>query len=859
MNARALRALETLFENRQVITDPAELITYELDAGFDRGMPDALVFPHTTAEVARLAAWAMEHDVPLIARGAGTGLAGGAVATEGGVIVNFAHMKRIRSLDTDVHSAIVEAGVVNLEFDERLKRYDLYYPPDPASQRASTIGGNVATNAGGPHCFKYGVTTNYVTGMEVVLADGRVVTLGGRVVDAPEYDLHGIVCGSEGTLALVTAIRVHLVPRPSAIKTMTATFDSVAQACKAVSAVIGAGLVPATLELMDRQMIRIVEPFAQAGLPTDAGALLLVEVDGYATGLDAQMDRVSAVLRQHGGQQFRIAVTEEERAALWRARKSIAGALSRLAPKYYLVDITVPRSRLAETLTDVDDVCDRYGVRVGHVMHAGDGNLHPLLLITDPDDPEHVATVYQAGLEIAELCVEKDGSLSGEHGIGTEKRTYMPRMFTDAELTAMWDVKQVFDPQQRFNPGKVFPEEMPESVSVRTSGAPPDTPFRPATPEEVAEGLTALSHAERPVYVGEQTATFAGKDATVLSTRALTGIGTYAPDDLYVTVGAGTSVAELHSFLADEGLQASLAAPWPEATVGGLVAANVNAPLRLRYGALRDVVLCATVALADGRLIRTGRPLVKNVAGYDLTKVVVGSYGTLGVLTDVTLKLTPVPQTQRTLLVPLDELVRGLEWAAALRAHTFVASALILCTGGRQRDLPDSRYLLGYTAEGWSDDVQAELDGVRDTLARLGAPTPREVSNVSGTDIWRDVLARANEQTLLLRAGVPPASLRAAVADQAAPLGIGDVVVDVPHGLVYAAARHGDASAAEDWLGTLRRSARVHDGYTIVVDAPAAWMPALDCWGYRPDTLDLMQNLKARWDPAGILNPGYLW
>lgn len=849
-------ALTRLFDKDQVITDPVQLIAYELDAGFDRASPDALVFPHTTDDVVRLAQWSAEYGIPLTARGAGTGLAGGAVAMQGGVIVNFAQMKQIGNVDAQTLCASVEPGVVNLAFDKHLAARGLYYPPDPASQRASTIGGNVATNAGGPHCFKYGVTTNYVTGMDVVLADGRRMRLGGNVVDAPEYDLYGLVCGSEGTLALVTDIEVKLLRRPPAHKTMTVTFDSIAAAGSAVSAVIAAGLVPATLEMMDQQLMRIVEPFAHAGLPVDAGAILLIEVDGYEAGLDAQIERITEIVRRHGGYDFRIAQDEQERATLWKARKSIAGAFARLAPSYYLVDITVPRSRLAETLADIDDVMTRYGLRVGHVLHAGDGNLHPLILITNPDDEDHVAAVHRAGKEVAELCVQKDGSLSGEHGIGTEKRKFMPAMFNEAELAAMWDVKQAFDPNNRLNPGKIYPDEMPAAPQLPAETPAPKHQYVPESAEEAAAHLAVCSAAGRSVFVGENVPV--NDSSSIMSTVALAGIRAYAPDDLYVTVGAGTPLSDVQAFLADDGMRVPLAAPWTGATIGGLVAANVNAPLRLRYGALRDIVLCATVALADGRVIRSGRPLVKNVAGYDLTKVFIGSYGTLGLLTDVTLKIVPAPQIQRTIVVPVQECARGIEWAQTLAQQTLLASAVVLCAGHDALDTPDSPYILAYTAEGWSDDVDAELAQVQQVLVDAGAPTPTEI-DISGTTMWREVLQMEATGTVQVRAGVPPALLADYARASAAPLEMGDTVFDVPHGLVYAVARHGDASAARSWVHMLRRPALERDGYTVVLDAPAAWLPALDRWGYESDALDLMRELKERWDPAGILNPGYMW
>src|SRR5256714_1011371 len=457
LKENVIRSLKTLLPKGQVFTDRASLISYEADGGLDKGMPEGVVFPHSTGDVVRIVQWAAERSVPLIARGAGTGLSGGAVADRGGIIVEFSRMNTILDIDEHGRTAMVEPAVINLVLDEQVKTKGLYFPPDPASQRASTIGGNVAENSGGPHCFKYGVTTNYVIGLDVVLADGRSVRVGGRALDYPAYDLCGLITGSEGMLALITSICVRLVANPPAAKTMLAVFDSVEQAGVAVSAILATGLVPGTLVMRGPEIIRIVEPFAHAGLPTEAQAILIIDVDGYAASLDQQIAEVSRILLAHGGRDLRVASSPEERTQIWFARKSAAGAITRLAPAYYTVHITVPRRLLTETLFEVNQVCEKYGLRVGYVFHAGDGNLHPLIMIPDPEDRDLVERVHSAGREVVELAVSKGGSLSGEHGVGIEKRQYMSLMFNNAELSAMRDVKEIFDPHNVLNPGKVFP------------------------------------------------------------------------------------------------------------------------------------------------------------------------------------------------------------------------------------------------------------------------------------------------------------------------------------------------------------------------------------------------------------------
>lgn len=868
LTERVLRSLRALLPRGQVFTDQATLIAYEADAGLDRGRPEAVVFPRTLGEIVRVVRWAAEQQVPLIARGAGTGLSGGAIADRGGIILEFVHFSAIQDFDLMGRNIVVEPALINLRLDERARMDGLYFPPDPSSQRASTIGGNVAENSGGPHCFKYGVTTNYISGMQVVLADGRAIRIGGRVLDYPEYDLCGLVTGSEGTLALITSITARLVRNPPAVKTLLAIFDSVEVAGAAVSAVIAAGLVPATMEMMDQRIVRIIEPFAHAGLPLDAGAVLIIELDGYPASLDAQANEIMQILEKHNGRDMRVARDEEERYKIWLARKSAAGGIAREAPAYHTIDITVPRSSLVPMLEEVNRICDRYRVRAGHVFHAGDGNLHPLVLIPDPDDPELLERIHRAGREMVLRSVEMNGSLTGEHGVGVEKRQYMLLMHNAAELLAMWDVKQAFDPAGILNPGKVFPRPEDGERGPYAGYAPhrwqdvaptaplPDDVFAPETADEAARGLAALTREGRAVMIGSVREK-AGE--TRLSTEKLCGVLKYAPDDLYITVGAGMLLVDIQQFLARENKQLALVSPWPATTVGGLVAANLNAPLRMRYGAVREQVLCATVALADGRVIRTGRPIVKNVAGYDLTKVFVGSYGTLGLLADVSLKIVVRPRACRTLLIPLDDLSQGLHWGQQLLTVALNASAIVLCQGHQAEGLPASRYVLAYTAEGVREDVEAELTQVRELLRGLDAPETHESTRITGNDIWSQVLACQDRAALLARAAVPAKDLPRYVREQAGALAEQPWVADIASGQIYATRLLTDAEEMGDWLNALRAPALALGGYALVMDLPeteSSLANGLDRWGYQPEGLAIMQRLKARWDPRGILNPG---
>ncbi len=840
-----MEALRALFPAHRVILDPVELLTYEMDAGVQRGRPQAVVLPESTDEVVRVVRWAGERGIPIVARGAGTGLSGGAIAPRGGIVLAFTRMDRIRDLNPSARCAIVEPGVLNQVLDAAAAAHGLYYPPDPASGRASTLGGNVAENAGGPHCFKYGVTTNYVTGLEVVLADGQVVRFGGQALDYPEYDFCGLITGSEGTLGLVTEITVRLIRRPPGVKTLMAAFDSVEQAGRAVSAVVAAGLVPATLEMMDQNIMRIVEDYVHVGLPVEAGAMLIVEVDGYPQVLDEQIERVAAILQEHGGYGLRIARTEAERAEIWRGRKSAAGAVSRLSPAYYLVDVTVPRSRLAEMLATVNHICAAHDLPVGYVFHAGDGNLHPLILF-DPRNKELLHRIEAASKEIVEACVRMDGSITGEHGVGTEKREYMRVMYTPEELSAMLDIKALFDPQGILNPDKVFPQDIPPPQRV--------APARPESNHVFVESarhaaalLAALAADGRPATITDRediAHTSPPRGGVWLSTARLQGIVSFSPDDFCVTVAAGTPLEAVQRFLADAHMFLPLVGDRPHTSVGRLVATNTNAPLRLRYGGVRDLVLAMTVALPDGRVIRAGRPVVKNVAGYDLPKVFVGSWGTLGLIADVTFRVSPLPPARATLMLRCDELEQAMALAQAALSEALVASAIVVAPAFLVEE-GEEGWIVLYTAEGHPQEVAVELDSVRERWGR-GAI----VQETTGTEVWRRFMAVDNGD-ILLRVGLPPSQLAEGIARARRIMPEADVFVDVGAGFCYL---RGPADERVDQrIEAMRAAARQVDGYVLVMRAPARVLARVDRLGAREQVAALMRGLKARWDPAGVL------
>ena len=452
------RELEAIVGPGGVLSEPDELLVYESDGlTLFRALADFVVFPTSAEHVAALVRVANREAMPFVARGAGTGLSGGAVAV-GSLVVSTARMNRILEVDAANRQAWVQPGVVNAHLSKAVRIHGLHYAPDPSSQYACTIGGNVAENSGGPHTLKYGVTTNHVLGLEVVLPDGEILCLGGAAEDLPGYDLKGVFVGSEGTFGIATRILVKLSPLPEGVKTVLAIFDSVVDACRGVSEILARGIVPAAVEMIDQKTLRAVEQYIHAGFPLDAAAVLLIEVDGLVDDLEAQATAVIDACRAARVRDVRLARDDAERAKLWKGRKQAFGALGRLAPNYYTHDGVIPRTRLPEVLEEIGRIEARQRVAIANVFHAGDGNLHPVILY-DEREPGVIDRVRAAGDEILRLVVAMGGGLSGEHGIGLEKISYMGQFFDEADLAKMRSIRAVFDPGGLCNPGKALPSQ----------------------------------------------------------------------------------------------------------------------------------------------------------------------------------------------------------------------------------------------------------------------------------------------------------------------------------------------------------------------------------------------------------------
>jgi glycolate oxidase len=452
----ARKELAALLGPRGYLDRPEDLLLYEYDGSVDKARPEMVVFPRTTEDVVSIVRITGKHNVPIVGRGAGTGLSGGAIPRAGGVTIGFARMNRILEIDLPNERAVVQPGVVNLDLTLAVHPQGYFYAPDPSSQRACTIGGNVSENAGGPHTLAYGVTTNHVLGIEMVLPDGSVYFTGGKEQELPGYDLTGLMTGSEGTMALVTKVVVRLMRQPELVKTILAIYDSADDCGRTVAEITARAITPVAVEMLDGVMLRMVEEATHAGFPMDAAAVLLIELEGLQEAVEEQVEQIREVCAACSAREFRVARSAEERDLLWKGRKNAFGAVGRVSPTYYVQDGVVPRTKIAPTLKRIGEVGEKYGLKISNIFHAGDGNMHPIILF-DSRKPGDLEKAKNAGEEILTYCISVGGSITGEHGVGMEKNELMDQLFPADSLEMIRNFKVLFDPENRLNPGKVLP------------------------------------------------------------------------------------------------------------------------------------------------------------------------------------------------------------------------------------------------------------------------------------------------------------------------------------------------------------------------------------------------------------------
>lgn len=961
-----VKQLRAIVGRDNVLSEPEELLVYECDGlPQHKHPPRAVVFPTSTEETSEVLSLLSAEGVSFAPRGAGTGLSGGALAIDRGVVIELARMRKILSVDPENRLAVVQTGLVNAQLSRAVAPYGLYYAPDPSSQPSCTIGGNIAENAGGIHCLKYGTTTDHVVGARVVLADGNVVDLGGGL---PGYDLLGVFVGSEGTFGIATEATVKLLPIPPAVRTLLADFTDVDDASRAVSAIISAGMLPAALEMMDNAIIRAVEEsvFA-AGLPTDAEAVLIVELDGIEAGIDDEAAQAEAILSEHGARSVRRATDEIERKKLWAARKGAFGAVGRLSPDIMIQDAVVPRSRLPEVLAETYRISARHKLKLANVFHAGDGNLHPLICF-DLRRGDDLERVRQAGREIMETCVRAGGSITGEHGVGIDKSSYLSLIFSEDDMAAMLQVRGAFDPSGLCNPGKIIPlprgcgearavatVELSEpgadrgpqagsplgvvdatgpllvTTSRLPSGATSIASTNPtlldtqrvqakqkqalittklnearvarefslivgdqsvrrlsdwigssprdngARPLEVAPQSTeaavqvmqlAMKEDRAVVPAGASTWIDAGNLLSrwdlIVTTRRLTRLLKHEPADLVATAEAGLTLSSFQKQLAQAGQWLPIDPPDDgRATLGGVVATGLGGAHSYGFGLPRSFVIGMRVVLADGRAIKAGGSVVKNVAGYDLCKLFTGSYGTLGLITELTFKVRPLPAERRTVVA--SGLLASLTNSGRKVCNKLAPVAVELISSRLAKDLEiasepegalmmrfvgSSRSVVAQTAQALKllrDDGNhcVTLDDDFQSWSKLSAAPLQSARDLA----WRVSLRPTDLPSFLKEVSAIETDATSHL-DLRWHAGLGD-------GRLRAIARapvyHREVVRS---LEQLRQKAESFGGSLIVERAPSEIKNELDAWGGFGSTTELMERVKTELDPQNLLSPG---
>lgn len=946
--------MDTLIENlraavgrEDVLTEADELLVFECDGlPQHKYPPRAVVFPESTEEVAEILRMLAREGVAFAPRGAGTGLSGGALAVNRGVVIELARMRRLLKLDAENCLARVETGMINAHLSRAAAPFGLHYVPDPSSQMTCTIGGNIAENAGGIHCLKYGVTVDHVLSVRVVLGGGEIVELGGTGTDGLGYDLRGVFIGSEGTFGIATEATLRLVPLPSAVRTLLADFSNVDDASRAVSAIIAAGLIPAALEMVDGATIRAVEAsvFA-AGLPLDAEAALLIELDGLEAGLDEEASQAESLCRQYGARNVRLAGDETERKKFWAARKGAFGAMGRISPDLMLQDAVVPRSRLPQALADIYSIGAKYNLRLANLFHAGDGNLHPVICF-DSRQPDEVMRVKEAGREIMETCVRAGGTITGEHGVGLDKSDYLPLIFNADDMDVMLRVRAAFDPTGLCNPGKIIPTprtcsearttkkwtvgngqlavealaQSVDSLSLEVKTADTQSPLashRPlSTDSEDVQGLLAqivggenVFVSQRPrvavsprleaspcfvvapalieeasevlrlaaskgwsvVPAGAQTWLDTGNSLrradVIVSTRRMQRIIEHEPADLVVTAEAGVTLDALNAELNRAGQWLALDPPDDgRATTGGVVATGMGGAQSYGFGAPRGSVIGMRVCLADGRIIKAGGRVVKNVAGYDLCKLFTGSYGTLCLILELTFKLRPRPAQTATVVTraPLDSLLHLAR--ATLNARLLPVAVELLSPGVAERLAVDN--------DGAHPSLLIRYAGMPETVAYQAKQTINLLRNVStdadcsvfdeDTSYWRGLSALPLEEAheLVWRASLLPSELGIFLERTMKDGGTAFSSSSLWHaGVADGRLRvmntsSEDVSACAASLERLRASARAAQGTLVIEKASPEIKNSIDAWGALEPNVSLMRRVKKALEPNHMLSPG---
>jgi glycolate oxidase subunit GlcD len=850
--AGLIKELRRIVGDRHVSESRSAAELYSYDGSLAKGAPGAVVFPADALETSRVVKAAARAGVPFVPRGFGTNLSGGTVLPYGGLTVCLSRLNRILDIFPESRSAVVQPGVTNLELQNALSPLGFFYAPDPASQKVATLGGNVGENSGGPRCLKYGVTTNHVLGLEVVLTSGERLHLGGADIDPLGYDLRAVLIGSEGTLAVVTEVTVRIMPKPEKVITQLVVYNAVDDAARSVADIIAAGIVPATLEMMDSPIIRAVEDSYVCGYPRDAAAVLIIEVEGPVEGLEKQADRIREVCTANRCREIRDAASAEERGRLWEGRRGAFGAVARLAPNYLVNDCTVPRTLLPKALAQVAEIVKRHGFEHGNVFHAGDGNLHPLILF-DSRDPDQLNRVHEAGWEIMQACVALGGTISGEHGIGLEKMEAMRMVFSDVDIDAQRSLQEAFDPACVLNPGKMFPDTSrhfafkDQAVWARTDDALSGTEKRMA--EDVKQAF-AEDRALLPLGGGSLAGAgnLPTRPTIPLRTDALGGMIELDASNQYFTAGAGMTLAAIQEALAPHNQWLPLRPAFGvlRRTIGGITATGALGPERIAYGAPRELLLGLRFIDGRGRLINAGGKVVKNVAGYDMTRLVAGSAGTLGLITRVTMKTATRPE--RCAVVS----ACGVPEACGSLAAQVLGSSLGAVFAAAAPDDGGERWRLQVGFEGFGETVAAQLGRAEALFEKADFGTVRTEDFDVLTGPFSGLYDCIAACPFVLRTGAPPhrAARAAAVLQQQAR--VEALLVDFGCGRVLAGSSDLKDAAWQEIARRLRELA----GHAVLEKSPDEFKTRNNVFGPSRPEWNLMHRVKDILDPKHIFAPG---
>jgi glycolate oxidase subunit GlcD len=849
---------ELIKEMRRIVGDPhvaesrttAELYSY--DASLAKGAPGAVVFPADARETSQVVKAISRAGVAFVPRGFGTNLSGGTVLPYGGLTVCLSRLNRIIGIFPESRSAVVQPGVTNLELQNALSPLGFFYAPDPASQKVATLGGNVGENSGGPRCLKYGVTTNHVLGLEVVLASGELLRLGGADIEPLGYDLRGLLIGSEGTLAVATEVTVRIMPKPEKVMTQLVVYNAVDDAARSVAGIIAAGIVPATLEMMDSKIIQAVEDSYVCGYPRDAAAVLIIEVEGPVEGLQKQADRIREICTANHCREIRDAASAEERGRLWEGRRGAFGAVARLAPNYLVNDCTVPRTLLPKALAQVSEIVKRHGFEHGNVFHAGDGNLHPLILF-DSRDADQLKRVHEAGWEIMQACVALGGTISGEHGIGIEKMEAMRMVFSDADIDAQRSLQTAFDPARILNPGKMFPDtRRPFAFQDQAAWAQAEDALSPIE-RRLAEDVKKASDtggAFLPLGSGSLAGpgNLCARPTTPLRTQALDGMIELDTANQYFTAGAGMTLAAVQEALAphNQWLPLRPALGVLRRTVGGITAAGALGPERLLYGAPRELLLGLRFIDGRGRLINAGGRVVKNVAGYDMTRLIAGSGGTLGLITRVTMKTATRPEHCAAVSAC------GTLEACNRLATQMLGSSLGAAFAAAAPDDGGGRWRLQVGFEGFAETIAAQIARCEALFETAGFSSVRTADFDVLTGPFAGHYERIAGGPFVLRMGVPPNRAGQAAAFLKQQTQVENLLVDFGCGRVLA----GSSDMQDGAWREIGQRLRELNGHAVLEKCPDDFKTRNDVFGPQRPEWALMHRVKDILDPKHVFAPG---